>query len=301
MKSIAIVALIAFLAVSAHVVLADDCDDGDCTSKVAVTQRFQTTDCTGNSTFHIGTNYTQSCFTNDDTGFNTSIAYACSNGAFTSVTNYDSASCTKNSKSLLTAGSVGICSQTGPSRSQISWCNKASASTNFKPAKLATNATVLLRSVECNVTTGCVDLGTPTLRLFSSSDCAAVNQTLVLVASALGGGVMVPGTCYINNGSDTTRKDLMFSELVQDADAYTRSNVISSCTSNGYYTIVSSTGGCGSGANIISSVSYPTDTCMFLSGQYATITCPKKSAAASLLASGPLAFVLILLVAVLLN
>lgn len=291
MKSITIIALIASLALLAHVAIASDCSEGECTSTVLVTQRFvNSADCTGNSTFSTGTNYTKTCALVENDGYNSTTSFSCSaSKGFAIVTTGDanSNSCAKTRKSILSTSPIGYCQRTGSTRSEITWCNMESASANFKPTKLAENVTLAPSYVECNTTTGCTN-NTGTLRVYNSSECAAANETIVANPSGLFGVKLSVGVCYLSSGS-SKRSVLGLNYASEDVD-YTQRNYIVSC-SNGYYTLRSSTGGCGASANAVATLSFPTDTCFrYGDEQFLKITCPS---AASALVAGPLALIMI--------
>ena len=158
MKSIRIFALFAILALSAHLTVADDCDDAECISTIAVTQRFNTADCTGNASLSMFYNYTKPCETIERAVFNQSSLARCSSEALSIAITGGSTTCTTRAQTYTTTTGIGFCTQLGDSRSEIIWCNKASISTNFKPLKSATNESVIMDiSESCNMTTGCSD------------------------------------------------------------------------------------------------------------------------------------------------
>lgn len=249
MNSVLLVALLALLAVTAQYAHAQDlCTDETCTSTVTVTQRFTSTDCTGNFTLRVGSNYTVACEVEVE-GYNTTYARACSaSRGFTQLTVADAASSScgdKPTTTLVTA--MGYCRQTGPASSTVLWCNQDAISDTFKPAKLPLTAAVLPESYACNITTGCTD-GTGTLRTFTDPTCSPSSATNARPASAFENAALVIDTCYVSNSSITV-----------DYDA--RYNLIATCN-NGQFAITYSKGGCGASANPISTRSYPTDTCI---------------------------------------
>lgn len=275
MKSIVIFALIAALAVG--FAAAADCDDGECTSTVAVQQSFASTDCSGNATIEINFNYTIPCTIEDSNPtFPYSRVLSCSaKSGLVSWDTLNSSSCAKGPTTIVTSSAVGTCIQNGHS-SYINWCNQASISSNFKPAKPFTNESIIAAfdGRPCNET-GCTGK-TGTIRQYGSSDyqCKG-NASLVFPASVLANGYLDIDTCYTTN--DTSLKRGVTSQV----------NMKVSC-GNGRYTIVRSTNGCGSGSNFLSAQSYPADTCFPYEGNL-KITCPN---AASALVAGPLVFIL---------
>lgn len=314
MKRIAIVALIAFLAVAAHFADAQDCTDELCTSTVGVTQDFASPDCSGNSTVSVSSfrNYTERCSVERGPSSNITTLRQCSAKTGFSITaDYFSSSCSKNSKSVLQAETVGVCLQTAASTSQIVWCNKASISTKFRAAKLASNATTFGPVNACNMTTGCTN-GTGTMWIYDAANCAAENLTQVAAASFLAGGSLLTDTCYIGSMSQKRsisdldlgalstselgaflfrqmRKDSMQGAAATDIDQSKR-NFYTTCR-DGYYTLSTSTGGCGESSNKLSTVAIPLDNCYPLfTDTWFKITCPS---AASTLTAGSLVFVLL--------
>lgn len=298
MKHIAIIALIALLAVSGHVALAQDCTDGECTSTVAVEQRFTTPNCTGESTVRVAVNYTQSCELEVNNNYNVTFNRRCSSSAgYTEATNWRTNSCAHTPNGFIQGFAVGVCIATGASSSNILWCNQASISSKFKSVKLATEEPTFGRSTACNVTTGCTN-GTGTVRAYSSSNCAAVNVTEAAPPSFFIDGLLLPDTCY--KGSFTKKRsipgslfgferDSTFATEIDESDR----NYYATCR-NGFYTITLSTGGCGSGSNKISSMVMPTDTCIPYSDFWVKISCPS---AASNLVAGPLVLFLLAVIA----
>lgn len=289
MKQVLIVALIAFLAVSAHVVLADDCDDGECTSTVSVTQYFETNNCSGNATLAIGTNYTTACQVYDDSNFNYSINFACSaKSGFSSATTNYATTCAKSSKTFNQNFAVGVCVKNGRS-SYINWCNQASISSNFKAVKNYTVEKLFQPAGPCNMTTGCPkDIGS--IKLYANNTCTGP-ITGLYPASAFADGLLVPGVCYTTNGSVEKRRDSESSHFVNEAATSEFSTNRMVTCGNGQYRIINSVGGCGSSATFLSAQSFPTDTCVFIEGQWAVFSCPS---AASALVAGPLVFLLLL-------
>ena len=280
MKSIAVVALIAFLALNAHVVLAADCDNGECTSTVAVQQFFATADCSGNYTLSILSNYTTRCVV-EQGSFNTSVISQCSAKAGLTIwRNVNSSACGKIAATIVANSAVGVCVKYSDQSSYINWCNQASISTNFKAVKAVANASVIgsFSGGGCNMTTGCGN-NTGSLSLYNDDSTCSGAPVIIYPPSILAGGILSLDTCYISSGAD--KRDSASSKVVD------QTNVMITC-SGGRYSIISSAGGCGSGSNYIGTQSFPTDTCILLQG-YGKITCPS---AASALVAGPLAFIM---------
>ena len=278
MKSLRIVALFAILALTANLVLAEDCDDGECTSTVYVKQYFNTINCTGPTTFDIQTNYTDPCYVSERSDFNITLFSRCSSAGFTVVRTPDTTVCSASSLPYYTdTTAVGVCMQSGTAASQMFWCNKASVSTKFKAPKLATNETILSDILNpCNITTGC-DSNAGTLRTYEGAGCNASTLTGAIPASAILDLNLTIGVCY------TTDREFDFH----------RQNIMATC-SNGQYKVRYSTGGCGSSSNTISVSSFPTDTCFHWNAvSWVSISCP--SAASTLVASAPLVFILFVL------
>lgn len=297
MKHISIIVLVALWAVSGHIALAQVCTDELCTSTVSVNQQFTTPNCTGESTVVRAFNYTQSCIFDYGTNFNSTYSQGCSSAGFFVRYHYRTNSCPQTpSPHLVRETAVGVCVATGASSSYINWCNQASISSNFKPVKLATNATAVARLLACNVTTGCTN-GTGTLTAYTSSNCAAVNATEAYPPSLFVGGALRPGICYI--GSYARKRsvsgsflDGAFLEAESTFVTASDRNAFATCR-DGFYTATLSTGGCGSSANKISTITVPTDTCFPYNGGWVKITCPSD---ASKLVAGPLVLILLFFV-----
>ena len=282
MKSIAVVALIAYLALSTHVALADDCDNGECTSTVAVQQTFASPDCSGNATLSISNNYTNPCSV-EAFFVNISTSTQCSAKAgLVSAVTVNTTSCSKVSTTYFSTAAVGVCIQHSSQSSYINWCNQASITNNFKAAKPITNETVFhpIGDTRCNAT-GCPN--TATLSIYEQGDKCQGNVSLRIPASVfVQNGYLDLDVCYTTNGT-LGKRGLLSSHYEDGAE-----NVMITC-SNGRFNIISSAGGCGSGSNYLGTVSYPTDTCILLEG-YGKISCPS---AASALIAGPFAFILL--------
>ena len=278
MKPIHILACFAILALTANLVLADVCDDGECTSTVAVFQLFNTTDCSGPSTLEISSNYTIPCEDASYPNFNQSNLIKCSSAGFDYITTADSRSCKSSTSSFVYTSPVGVCFLAGDSKSNILWCNKASIKNTFKAVKLATNETLITRDelIPCDNTTGCTN-NTGTARYYNAAGCNAANLTLVYPASVIATASLQLGTCYTKDA----------------AHEYDRRNVMATC-SKGKYQLTFSVGGCGPSANTLSVRTYPTDTCIHIDpDNWMSISCP--SAASTLVASAPLVFILFVL------
>lgn len=278
MRSIALVALIAFLAVSAHVVLAQDCKSEKCTKTISVTQHFNNTNCQGNSTLKIEKNYTETCVIAGTGSNSLATSYECSpETGFLQMGAYGVDTCS-GTKAYKISESIGNCRQTSANTSQILWCNNGTITDRFIPVKAPTNAKILQVASTCNISTGCTG-GTGTLASYSLAGCAQSSLVSMTPPSALYGINLPLYECFTTNATMTTNFD-------------SRRNVMATC-SGGNYKITYSTGGCGVSANVITSTSFPTDTCIQNgANQWIYITCP--SAASTLVASAPLALIVFL-------
>lgn len=280
MRSISIVALLAFLAVSAHVALAADCDDGECSSTIAVSQRFNSGDCSGNGTLHIELNYTNPCAISQEGDYNVSRQYTCSeSGGMVTTYRPNTDVCSASITSADFVKAIGFCKQTGASTSEILWCNKDSISDKFKAAQNPTNASVVHDTAPCNPTTGCSSK-TGTLAVFDAAGCDPSHRVGIYPPSTLAQYTMDLDTCYVSNATNVS-------------PAYDpRQNIAATC-SNGQFKLAVSRGGCGASASLVSYSSYPTGQCFHYNAvQWIYITCP--SAASTLIASGSLVFFAIL-------
>ena len=278
MKSIYIVALIAVLALTANFALADVCDDGSCTSTVALTQAFHTGDCSGNATLSIASNYTDSCEVADSSSYNVSFLVKCSSSGLISYTTPDNNVCSKTTAQTVSVTTgTGVCVQSGANTSSILWCNRASISNKFKAAKQTVNATLITQALEaCNITTGCSD-ATGSLRVYTAAGCKAENLSMIYPPSLFANYHLNLDTCYNTNASSV----------------FSRNNLQATC-SNGQYKILYTTGGCGSSSNTLAVQSFPVDTCIHYSTNlWVSISC--RSAASTLVASAPLVFLLFVL------
>lgn len=262
MRSIAIVAVLAVLAIAAQSALAEDCSGGACTATVAVIQTFATADCSGNGTLETYTDYTESCYTEQYTGFNRTYILECSSSkGLVTYANFDSNSCAIGEKTLTFVENVGVCQLKSQSRSTITWCNEASISNNFAAVTNATATGIPVMPVyACNATTGCPD-DVGTARYYSEAGCNDSSLVQVYPPSTLLNMALTLDECSTTNQSTLITYD-------------DRQNVLATCK-NGQYLISYSTNGCGASADHFTSSSYPTDQCFrYSTNSWIYITCP---------------------------
>lgn len=281
MKSIAALILVVVLALSIQA-LAADCTAETCTSKILVTQSFDTPDCTGNYTLQPSTNYTETCQTYS-TGpeFNSSRAFTCSaNAGFVTKTYVDS-NCASGDSPFLQQSAIGVCVRLSETSSASSWCNAQSVGTP-KPLKTALNVSILpqLNDFMCNTTTGC-DKSYGTIYLYNAAGCNAANLQYAYPPLFALGSSLAPrlGTCYVNNATTDDYDD--------------RVNSIATC-SNGQFVNKNFQNGCGSDAILVDSLALSTDRCyQSNSNQWFIIKCGGSSA--STLTTAPFIMVIFLL------
>lgn len=295
MKLITTISVIAFLAVCSHLAHAQVCTAELCPSTVSVYQYFSSADCSGSSSVEVAENYTKACSLEVTPDYNSSIARQCSTAGYVTTSNWYTNSCSKTSKSVVQSSAIGVCVANSDTSSSILWCNQASVSPNFKAVKLATNTTTFGPINPCNFTSGCAN-NTGTIRIYTSSGCDSVTQAGP--ASFLVGGSLLVDTCYSGSLNTKRSSNGFFDQTASDSAYATHDdadyrNYYTTCR-DGFYTITYSTGGCGSSSNKLQTITFPTDTCFPLFGQWAKISCPS---AASNLIAGPLVLILLAFIA----
>lgn len=257
------------------------CTNSTCGEGVVITQYFATPDCTGTSTLSAGSNYSVPCTTLTSTAaYNSSERYTCDDASVTrDLFSGSSAAgtCAASSSIRSTHTTTRLCIPVGADASTALWCSAEEATTMTPTASPAVqNTSNILPIANCSLQTGCG--AAPSLWLYTASDCRA--ESLQTVASPMSlfnsDATAKTGVCYTTNLTSTVFDD--------------RTNIHVSC-GDGFWTITTSLGGCGSGSATQSTASIPIGKCTQLdTARWGKVTCAGNSG--SMLAASPLFFVL---------